>query len=496
MDQPQALESVRRRRGFEAMSMSGEPLAELDDTHDALPDDGAPADSGATERGATDGDRPSSGPFHRDERIADRWTIVREIGRGASGTVYLAHDDQTDDQPVEVALKVIHRERCGDPQVFGRFRREAKILAKIASPHVVPILECTMHDDLVVLALEHARGVSLESMLEARRDRGDVGMPTSEAIEITRQIAEALAVAHEAGVVHRDLKPANVIVDERDGTPFVRILDFGLAKVMQNEQQQMTAITDQGMIFGTPEYMAPEQARGEDADARCDVYALGIVLYEMLSGHVPFDAKSPIATMTAHLTQAVPALTNRSGTYAAVGSGAPSQPPDASGPGSAAGAASSRPSRPSRPSSPVPRALEAVVMRALAKERDDRWPSARAMLSALDAAADERRVVARQSADALALSETIPADGRNELRRSVIMRAAAEHARLSSASQIPPTRPSAKAATRASDPKSDALAVDDEAPTARAPGGTNLWLIVAVLVAIAAVGLGAMFGAR
>ncbi len=472
--------------------MAGEELVELDDTHDALPSEmasGRRRDSGCDEEDAAalgEGEardsEVESGPFTTGARIADRWQIVSQLGRGASGTVYLARDGESGD--AEVALKVIHRERCGDPQVFGRFRREAKILAKITSPHVVPILECTTHDDLVVLVLEYARGVSLEFMLVTRRERGDLGMPTSEAIGIARQIAEALAVAHEAGVVHRDLKPANVIVDERDGKPFVRILDFGLAKVMQTEHQQMTAITDQGMIFGTPEYMAPEQARGEDADVRCDVYALGIVLYEMLAGQVPFDAKSPIATMTAHLTQAGPPLTNRSGTYAAVGSGAAAAPAQES----------RRSSRPSgRPSSPVPRALEAVVMRALAKDREERWPSARAMLSALDAAADERRVVARASADALALSETIPADGRNELRRSMIMRAAAEHARQSSESHSPPTRTS----PRLGDPGAEVTGVDEaEAPTARAPGGRRMWMAIAVLIAIVCVGLGALFGAR
>ncbi len=125
---------------------------------------------------------PPSGPFAPGVDVAGRWTVVREIGRGSSGTVYLARDRSHGGK--EIALKVIHRERCGDPQVFGRFRREAKILEKLDARHVVPILECTSHDGLVILALELARGVSLETLLADH----PAGLPPPLAFEIARQL--------------------------------------------------------------------------------------------------------------------------------------------------------------------------------------------------------------------------------------------------------------------------------------------------------------------
>jgi serine/threonine protein kinase len=417
---------------------------------------------------------PPSGPFAAGARVGDRWTVRREIGRGATGTVYVAEDGTRDG--AEVALKVIHRERCGDPQVFARFRREAKILERLDSPHVVPILDCATHDDLVVLALELARGPSLEAILA----QSDGGLPAPEAVEIARQIGVALGAAHAAGIVHRDLKPANVMVDDQGAEgPLVRILDFGLAKVILAEHQ-MTAITDRGMIFGTPEYMAPEQARGEEADERSDLYALGVVLYEMLTGRVPFRERSAIATMTAHLTQEVPPLRARG-----------SAPPPSSGAGTG------------RVSQPVPRALEAVVMRALAKDAADRWPTAAAFVEALVAAQDERRVVARSGIDALELGETMPADGGNMLRSSQILRAAAEHARRNaeareagsakSASGAPAARASATPPTQ----RSAGAPVVAEPPASQASSGDQrFWIALAILLALACVGIGAVIGAR
>ncbi len=429
---------------------------------------------------------PPSGPLEPGVIIGDRWTVVAEIGRGASGTVYVARDAAR--EGCEVALKVIHRERCGEPQVLARFRREAKILQRLESPHVVPILDCTEHDGLVVLALELARGPSLEAILASSPG----GLPTAEAVEIARQVGVALGAAHAAGIVHRDLKPANVMVDESSGSgPLVRILDFGLAKVILGDQL-MTAITHRGMTLGTPEYMAPEQARGEETDARGDLYALGVVLYEMLAGRVPFRERSPIATMTAHLTQEVPPLRERG-----------SSPPSSG-------------STSARSSQPVPRALEAVVLRALSKDRAHRWQTAEAFVEALLAAQDERRVVARSGLDAMELGETMPADGGNSLRRSQILRAAAEHARKSAelrasaptgktlaSAQIPTMRPAGQAVAAAKEgdaklaKRPDAATTRDGAPSSQASSGDQrFWIGLAILLALACVGIGAVIGAR
>lgn len=277
--------------------------------------------------------------------VAGRYAVERLLGRGASGVVYAARrlvDDET------VALKIIHPELCHSRQIFGRYKREAAILRHLRGRHIVEFLDFFEHDGLLVIALEHVRGDSLEKLLESRME---VGVAT----DIALQICAGLGTAHEAGVVHRDLKPANVMVEQSDGLFRARILDFGLAKVVFGEHMT-TGLTERDMIFGTPEYMAPEQARGDDVDVRCDVYSLGVILYEMVTGSVPLKGRTPLATMTAQMTEDV-------------------DPPRSRAPGRN-----------------VPPALEAVVLRALAKDRGDRFPSIAAMAEALAAAA-ERRVI-------------------------------------------------------------------------------------------------------
>ncbi|MFO0760449.1 MAG: serine/threonine-protein kinase [Byssovorax sp.] len=306
----------------------------------------------------------------RGHKIAGRYTIESVIGEGSQGVVYLTHRDPfvapeaspeaaSIDHPIEeerVALKVIHRHLTGDPQLFKRFEREAKILARLDGPHVVKILDFVEDDGLLAIALEHVEGVSLEARLAERRPLG-----IDEALEIALQICAALGAAHAAGIVHRDLKPANVLL-QRTGRPIsspsdvrVRVVDFGLARMMQGEST--TGLTEQGMIFGTPEYMAPEQARGDEADTRSDLYAAGVILYEMVVGQVPFPGRSPIAAMTAHLTE---------------------EPPSP---------------RAARAGAEISAALEAVILRALSKEPLDRYRSARAFAEAIASARSEPRVI-------------------------------------------------------------------------------------------------------
>jgi serine/threonine protein kinase len=302
--------------------------------------------------------------------VAVAGTYVTEgvLGRGASGVVYAARSNDG----ARVALKVIFAEHCHTRQIFGRYKREAEILRRIGGEHIVRFLDFVEHDGLLAIALEHVSGTSLEQVLERPVD-------LERAVTLCLQICEGLVAAHEAGVVHRDLKPANVMVEPAPAGERARILDFGLAKVVHGEHL-VTGLTERDMIFGTPEYMAPEQARGDDVDARCDVYAVGVMLYQMATGAVPHKGRTPLATMTAQLTEAI------------------------------------TPPRTRAPERAIPPALEAVILRALEKDPARRYPSARALAAALGAAL-ERRVISvniREHGDA-SVSDTELA-----LRRSQI----------------------------------------------------------------------------
>lgn len=286
-----------------------------------------------------------------------RYRLERALGDGASGIVYLAEcvapsQNGADDgaprvEPGQrVALKVIHRHLIRDRQVSRRFLREAKILGGLRGRHLVPLLDFGDDEDgYLFMALELVEGAPLDTLSK------EGPLPVQRAVRIVQQICAALEVAHGAGIVHRDLKPGNVIVEQRDGEDHVRVLDFGMAKMLRGDAtQSLTALTEQNMVFGTPEYMAPEQARGDDVDARCDVYAAGVILYELLTGAVPFDGPTAIGVMTAHLSQEPPPPSSR------------------------------------RSSDDITPALEAVVMHALAKRPVERYPSAAAMAEALEKA--------------------------------------------------------------------------------------------------------------
>jgi len=248
--------------------------------------------------------------------VGGRFRIDRVIGEGSQSVVYRAEREGDDpasagDTAPPVALKVIHRHLCGNAQISQRFQREARILRRLEGEHVVRLLDFVEDDGLLAIALELVEGVSLEAMLA---DRGPLELGV--AIEILLQVCAALGAAHANGIVHRDLKTANVLVEHpatiagdappkprtsSAGSIRVKVVDFGLSKVLQGDPG--IALTEQGMIFGTPEYMAPEQARGDEVDARADLYAAGIMLYEMVVGTPPFSGRSPLGTMSAHLSE-------------------------------------------------------------------------------------------------------------------------------------------------------------------------------------------------
>ncbi|MEM9695227.1 MAG: serine/threonine-protein kinase, partial [Myxococcota bacterium] len=248
--------------------------------------------------------------------IADRYLVEEVVGRGTTGTVYRAENLTPDTIPERVAIKVVHPHLRQERQVLGRLRREARILARVESPYLCPLYEFIEDEHRIILVLEYVDGPALDAYI-ARRDGP---LPLGEALEIGRQVCEALEAAHRAGVIHRDLKPANILVEgvadeEDEQTPprssflrdlRVRVVDFGLAKDIEGDMTSShTVLTEQDMVFGTPDYMAPEQVAGETIDARSDVYAAGILLYELVAGTRPFDHASPIATMRAHLQEAV-----------------------------------------------------------------------------------------------------------------------------------------------------------------------------------------------
>jgi serine/threonine-protein kinase len=247
---------------------------------------------------------PASAGETADARIGTvlvgRYRIDELLGSGGMGAVYRAehlHMRKT------FAVKVLHPEMTHRAEVVARFEREAIAAARIEHPHVTSATDFGRLDDgSFYLVLEYIQGTSLRELLQKQQR-----LPATRALHIARQIAEALGAAHQLGIVHRDLKPDNVMLIAKDGeADFVKVLDFGLAKVQLEDQKQK--LTQMGSIFGTPEYMAPEQAQGAEVDARGDLYTLGIVVYEMLAGNNPFAAEDMMAVLMSQLTLDPPPL--------------------------------------------------------------------------------------------------------------------------------------------------------------------------------------------
>lgn len=209
--------------------------------------------------------------------IAGRYRVEGVLGRGGMGVVYRAVQ-----LPMEraVALKVLRPELTGDPRAHARFEREARAASALAHPAAVVIHDFGDHEGTAYLAMELVEGVGLRALI-------DEGVTTAQAIELCLQLADVLAAAHGAGLVHRDLKPENVIVQTKESAPVVRVLDFGLAFL--DRRGPGGRMTREGVVVGTPEYLSPEQARGEDVGPATDVYALGCVLHELVTGRPPFS---------------------------------------------------------------------------------------------------------------------------------------------------------------------------------------------------------------
>ncbi len=232
--------------------------------------------------------------------VDDRYRVIELLGEGGMGKVYLAEHVEIGKR---VALKVLHPSYSRMPDLVERFRREARAASKIGHPNIVDVTDSgTTNDGSVYFVMEYLEGVELGSIID-REGAIDV----ARALKIAGQICRALSAAHAQGIVHRDLKPENVFLITRDGAAdVVKVLDFGIAKTTEAEAARERRLTSPGMAMGTPEYMSPEQAAGRPADARCDVYALGAILYEMVTGAAPYSGDNFMEILTKKATQDPP----------------------------------------------------------------------------------------------------------------------------------------------------------------------------------------------
>ena len=287
--------------------------------------------------------------------INDRFRIVSVIARGGMGKVYRAEQSPLGR---EVALKVLNPNYSGeqDPEFHKRFFLEASICAKLTHPNTVTIFDYgRTDDDVYYIAMELLEGPTLHRAL-----REETRFPADRTMHIARQMCRSLREAHSLGVIHRDLKPANIYLvrhgDERD---FVKVLDFGLVKDLDKGED----LTQTGLFMGSPKYMAPEQIRGEKVDARCDVYALGVIMFEMLTGKVPFDRPNSVNILMAHVHEQPPLMSDMA--------------PDAQ----------------------IDPMLEQVVLKAMAKKPEERFSGMDELLVALKQVAQQSGLAVSRSGE-------------------------------------------------------------------------------------------------
>jgi serine/threonine protein kinase len=225
-----------------------------------------------------------------------RYQVEELIGEGGMGRVYLAEHVEIGRR---VAIKILHPVYGRMPDLVERFRREARAASKIGHPHIVDVTDSgTTDDGSVYFVMEYLEGVELASVIDR-----EGALDVARALRITSQICRALSAAHAVGIIHRDLKPENIFLTSREGaSDFVKVLDFGIAKSSEAEEARGKRLTHPGMAMGTPEYMSPEQAAGRPADERCDVYAVGAILYEMLTGIPPYEGDNFMEILTKKAT--------------------------------------------------------------------------------------------------------------------------------------------------------------------------------------------------
>jgi serine/threonine protein kinase len=219
--------------------------------------------------------------------FAERYEVLEELGKGGMGEVYRVRDKKLDE---EMALKVLKLEIAAYKETIERFKNELKLARKIAHRHVCRMYDLNEEEKTPYITMEYVRGEDLKSSI---RKRGK--FKEEEAIAIAKQVCEGLEEAHELGVVHRDLKPQNIMIDEKGNA---KVMDFGIARSIE-----AAGVTQTGVMIGTPDYMSPEQAEGEEADQRSDIYALRVILYEMVTGSFPFKGDTAFSVALKHKTK-------------------------------------------------------------------------------------------------------------------------------------------------------------------------------------------------
>jgi eukaryotic-like serine/threonine-protein kinase len=229
--------------------------------------------------------------------LAKKYRVEEMIGEGGMGKVYRARQLALD-KPV--VLKVLRHSLLSDERTVARFQREARAASRLNHPNSISVLDFGQNDDgAMYIAMELVSGRDLHHILSR-----EWPLPESRIVRIVSQVLSALSDAHGAGVIHRDLKPENIMVEQRRNEPdFVKVLDFGIAKIQDNAGEEGPALTRAGFVCGTPEYMSPEQARGATLDPRSDLYAVGVILYQLSSGVLPFESDSAVGFATKHLTE-------------------------------------------------------------------------------------------------------------------------------------------------------------------------------------------------
>ena len=223
-----------------------------------------------------------------------RYVIKSELGRGGMATVYRAYDPSFER---EVAIKVLPREMMHDPQFRARFEREIKMVAALEHPSIVPVYDVGEDDGQPYFVMRYMTGGSLSDLIAKGK------MSLEDTARIVEKIAQGLTYAHKKGIIHRDLKPDNILFDDND-VPFIS--DFGIAKLTESTSGSLTG----SGVIGTPAYMSPEQATGTGIDSRSDVYGLGVIVYQMLSGQQPYKADTPMGVAIKHVTEPVPEILN------------------------------------------------------------------------------------------------------------------------------------------------------------------------------------------
>ena len=251
---------------------------------------------------------------------ADRYRVIREIGRGGMANVYLAEDTYLDNR--QVAIKILRSNFENDSLAIARFQREAYAMAELNHPNIVGISDVGDADDQQYIVMEYIDGLTLKQYINEHAP-----LANEEAIRIGDEILAAMALAHSSGIIHRDLKPQNILIT-KDGT--AKVTDFGIAKALSE-----TSLTQTNSMFGSVHYLSPEQARGGNATPQSDLYAIGIIIYEMLTGAIPFDGDSAVTIALKHFQENLPSIINQNKN--------------------------------------VPQALENVVIKATAKKLSDRY---------------------------------------------------------------------------------------------------------------------------